>query len=90
MMGASATRAASMQALMDELVTQFTAGMAYLLSWACCKRSSSACPVTTPGFTDGGRLGYPVMAHWRRRRWRWRRRWWVAVVLVAAGQTMDR
>ena len=46
--------AASRQPLIDDDETTLTAGIAYLLSCACCSRSSSALPVTTPGFTLAG------------------------------------
>ena len=57
MMGARALAAASRQALTLDDVTQFTAGIAYPRAFASSRRSTTACPVSTPGFTDGGRLG---------------------------------
>ena len=53
--------AASRQPLIEHEVTTLTAGMAYLFSLACCSRSTSAWPVTTPGSTDVG-SGVAVLA----------------------------
>ena len=50
-------------ALMPRLETRLTTGIASCCSFACSSRSTSACPVTTPGCTDGGIFGYLPTAH---------------------------
>mmetsp|Transcript_9667 Transcript_9667/g.25724 ORF Transcript_9667/g.25724 Transcript_9667/m.25724 type:complete len:264 (-) Transcript_9667:58-849(-) len=54
MMGPPAFLAASMHALMEPVPTILTPGIANSFSLAWFRRSTNACPVTTPGFTVGG------------------------------------
>jgi len=45
-----------MQALIELVPTILTPGMAYPWSLAVSSKSTRACPVTTPGFTEAGNL----------------------------------
>ena len=56
MIGPPYLAAASMQALMELVTTIFTPGIIYPFALASSRRSLSACPVTTPGFTEAGSL----------------------------------
>merc|ERR1719502_1692920 len=57
MIGPPVFLAASMHALIDEVPTMLTPGIANSLSLAYCRRSFSAVPVTTPGLTVAGSFG---------------------------------
>ena len=56
MIGPPYLAAASIQALIELLPTTLTPGMANPASLAWSRRSTRACPVTTPGLTDAGNL----------------------------------